>query len=345
MLLTWSRLFLKLAGSFNTAKARRTDKETLWVQLSHDGIVGWGEAVPMDTYDQTLGSAEAALTEIAPLLRRTPFDNPLQVEKTVSELLRRFDDQRATVAAVDAALHDWIGKRFGIPTVSWLGLDPAAVPITSFTIGIDDLEAIEAKLRDAATYPVLKVKVGSPHDEQTLSLIRKLAPQKVLRVDANRAWSVAEALEQLPRFAAWRVEFVEQPIPPGDHEGLRRLKQAGVLPIIADESCVRPEDVVALAGCVDGINIKLSKCGGIREAVRMIHLARGLDMKVMLGCMIESSLGIAAAAQLAPLADWLDLDGHLLLASDPFTGLGGKDGRLTLGQAPGLGVRPVSPAP
>ncbi|MFQ6048139.1 MAG: enolase C-terminal domain-like protein, partial [Phycisphaerae bacterium] len=140
--------------------------------------------------------------------------------------------------------------------------------------------------------------------------------------------------------AAFNVEFVEQPIPPGAPASLAALRQAGIVPIVADESCVRPADVVALAGCVDGVNIKLSKCGGLRQALKMIHLARGLGLKIMLGCMVQSSLGIAAAAQLAPLADWLDLDGHLLLANDPFVGIGGHAGRLDLSNRPGLGIRP-----
>lgn len=339
MELSWSRIFLRLAGSFRTAQAKRTDKETLWVQVSHQGVSGWGEAVPMDTYHQTLESAEGALAGIAARFRDGYHDDPWMVDRLVSDLLGRHDDQRATVAAVDAAIHDWIGKRAGISTARWLGLDPARIPLTSYTIGIDDPEAVATKVREAASYPILKVKVGTPYDEQILSLVREQAPEKVIRVDANAAWTAAEAIGKLPMLAAHGVEFVEQPIPPGDRDGLRRIREAGVLPIVADESCVRAGDVATLAGCVDGINIKLSKCGGIREALKMIHIARGVGLKVMLGCMIESSLGIAAAAQLAPLADWLDLDGHLLLANDPFSGLGGSGGRLTVGARPGLGVQ------
>ncbi|MBN2560549.1 MAG: dipeptide epimerase [Phycisphaerae bacterium] len=337
MILTWSRIPLKLARTFKTATARRTDKETLCVRIVHEGIVGWGEAAPVDTYQQTLEGAEATLAAVAASLR----GDPLNVERIVDGLLRRFDDQRATVSAIDAALHDWIGKRFGIATTRWLGLDPTDIPLTSFTIGIDELETIAEKVREADAYPILKIKLGTARDEEVLSTIREIAPEKVLRADANTAWSVEEALDRLSILAAWGVEFVEQPIPPGDNAGLRRLKEAAVCPIVADESCVRPADVVALAGCVDGVNIKLSKCGGIREALKMIRLARALGMKVMLGCMVESSLGIAAAAQLAPLADWLDLDGHLLLSEDPFTGIGGAGGRLCVGLRPGLGVRRV----
>ncbi|MCG8407226.1 MAG: dipeptide epimerase [Phycisphaerales bacterium] len=336
MKLTWDHLSLKQASVFRTAKATRTDKQTLWVRLVHDGVVGWGEAAPMDTYGQSLASAEATLGKVAPMLD----GDPLAVEKIVGVLLERFDDQRATVAAVDAALHDWIGKRFDLPVSKWLGFDPREIPLTSYTIGIDEPDKIAEKVDQAADFPILKVKVGTPADEATLAMIRKIAPNKTIRVDANAAWSVAEALERIPRLMEFDIEFMEQPIPAGDRDGLRALKEAGFCPIVADESCVRPADVVALAGCVDGVNIKLAKCGGIREAIRMIHLARGFGFKIMLGCMIESSLGIAAAAQLAPLVDWLDLDGHLLLAEDPFQGLGGQKGRLCIGQQPGLGVQP-----
>ncbi len=334
---SWSRISLKLAGRFDTAVAQRQDKETLWVRISHRGIEGWGEAVPMDTYGQTLASAESALAATGPLLLG---DDPMNVEEIVAMLVTEFDDQRATVAAVDAAIHDWIGKRLNVPTCRWLGLDSAGLPLTSYTLGIDEPDAIAERVRAAASYPIFKVKVGTPRDEEILSLIRTLAPDKTIRVDANTAWSVDEALDRMRSLSRYDIEFVEQPIPPGDNDGLRRLKEAGICPVVADESCVRPEDVMALAGCVDGINIKLSKCGGIRQALEMVHLARRFGMKVMLGCMIESSLGIATAAQLASLADWLDLDGHLLLSADPFTGIGGECGRLRVGGGPGLGARP-----
>ncbi|MBX3396877.1 MAG: dipeptide epimerase [Phycisphaerae bacterium] len=335
MKLTWRRISIRPTNPFRTAKAVRLDKETIWVQLEHDGVVGWGEAVPMDTYRQTLDSSEAALHSMQALLAGR---NPIHIEDISHDLIARFDDQLATVAAVDAAIHDWIGKRHGVPTVEWLGLNPKNHPLTSFTIGIDDSEIVAAKTRDAAEFPILKVKVGTPEGDQALRVIRRNAPDKLIRVDANMGWTVRQALEALPELKESRVEFVEQPLPANDIDGLRRLREAAILPIIADESCVRPADVLRLAGCVDGINIKLGKCGGIRPALKMIHLAKAYGMKIMLGCMIESSLGIAAAAQLAPLVDWLDLDGHLLISNDPFTGIDGRCGRLRIGGGPGLGV-------
>ena len=270
------------------------------------------------------------------LLGSDPFD----LQGIIERLLDGFDDQRATVAAVDAALHDWIGKRLNAPVWRVLGLDRGRTPLTSFTIGIDEPEMIGRKVDEAAEYPILKVKVGGDGDEQILQAVRQHAPDKTVRVDANCGWTGANALENLRRVARFDIEFVEQPMPAGDNAALAELTRAGVLPVVADESAVRPSDVSALAGCVDGINIKLCKCGGIRQALEMIHLARGLGLKVMLGCMVESSLGIAAAAQLAPLVDWVDLDGHLLLAEDPFVGIGGQGGKLTLSDRPGLGVTP-----
>jgi L-alanine-DL-glutamate epimerase-like enolase superfamily enzyme len=341
MQLSWSHISLKLAGRFQTAKATRVDKQTLWVKVTQDNIVGWGEAAPVDTYRQSLESAEKALSEMAPLLSER---HPLDIEDSVRLLLDRFGDQLATVAAVDAAMHDWAGQRFGIPTYQWLGLSIARPLVTSYTIGINDPQAVADRVRKAEGFPILKLKLGGPHDEEIVSLVRELAPAKKIRVDANTAWTVDEALRMLPRLGRLGVEFVEQPLPATDRAGLWRLKDAGVCPIIADESCVRPTDVISLAGCVDGVNIKLSKCGGIREAMTMIHLARAVGLKIMLGCMIESSLGIAAALQLAPLADWLDLDGHLLLAHDPFTGIGGANGLLALNPCPGLGVLETDPS-
>jgi len=339
MNLSWSRIPLTLRRPFRTATALRTTKQTLWLRLRHKNLEGWGEAVPVDTYGQTLESAEAALPTIAGCLdvSSEPRSVP-EIERIVDELLTAVPSERATIAAVDAALHDLLGKSLGVPTWQLFDLNPKNMPRTSFTIGIDDLNTIEAKVLEAADFPILKVKLGTTNDEQILATVRRVAPEKTLRVDANTAWPADELIDRARMLARWNVEFVEQPVPRGDLSGLRRLKAANILPVMADESCVTPADVTKLAGCVDGINIKMSKCGGLTEARRMIRLAREQGMKVMLGCMIESSLGIAAAAHLGPMVDYLDLDGHLLLSDDPFEGLGGQHGRLTLTAAPGLGL-------
>lgn len=340
MRITWSRMQVRLAGNFQTSQARRTDKQTIWVKITHHAHEGWGEAVPMDTYKQTLESCESTLFEIATLLANA---DPFDLESITGNLLARYDSQRATVAAIDAALHDWIGKRLNCPTYRLLGLPREPIPLTSFSIGAPTLDDLKKALEIAVSYPILKIKLGMGIDEQTLATVRKLAPNKTIRVDANMAWTVDEAIGKLLMLREFGVEFVEQPLQPKDLPGLRRIREAGICPIVADESCVRPADVLSLAGCVDGINVKLSKCGGIREAYRMIILARSLGMRVMLGCMIESSLGISAALQLAPLADWLDLDGHLLLSEEPFYGTGGEEGKLQLTPTSGLGAQLRNP--
>jgi len=337
MKLSWSRLSLPLARVFRTSRAIRTDKETIWVKITHGAHAGWGESVPMDTYHQTLESAEGCLRAAQHDLGENPFD----LERTIGGMAEKFPTESATVAAIDAALHDLVGKTLGVPIVRMLGLDPATLPLTSYSLGIADPEETAELARSKSSYPIFKLKLGTEQDEELVARVHESAPRAVMRVDANMAWSVDRALEMLPVLQRYGVELLEQPLPAGDLEGLAVLKRRRVLPIVADESCVGPGDVLKVASCVDGINIKLSKCGGIRQGLKMIHIAQAAGLKVMLGCMIESSLGISAAAQLSPLADWLDLDGHLLLARDPFTGLGGEGGRLTPGGGPGLGVRPA----
>jgi L-alanine-DL-glutamate epimerase-like enolase superfamily enzyme len=337
MKITWSRMTLKMARPFRTSKAVRTDKETIWVIVHDDGQQGSGEVVPMDTYRQTLDSAELTLSKIA----ARHFRDAEELGSAIEELTDEFRDQLATVAGLDAAFLDWQGKKKRMPTWRALGVTDPSVPLTSFTLGIEsDLSALAEHVRSAASFPILKIKLGTEQDERILDTIRREAPTAIIRVDANMAWSVDEALRKLPMLAKYDVEFVEQPLAADDLDGLRKLKRAGILPIVADESCVRPDDVDRLAGHVDGINIKLSKCGGIRQGLEMIRRARDAGLRIMLGCMVESSLGIAAALQLAPLVDWLDLDGHLLLTADPFSGIGGDQGVLRLSTEPGLGVIP-----
>ncbi len=341
--LTWTRIDLSLRHPFRTATALRTTKQTLWLRLQNGGMEGWGESVPVDTYGQTLESAEAALPAIASFLSTQHSPGALaHIEGIVDALLTRHPTERATIAAVDASLHDLLAKKVGIPVWRLLDLHAGRMPFTSFTIGIDELATIDAKVREAAEYPILKIKLGTPNDEQILSTVRRAAPDKTLRVDANTAWADDELIDRARMLARWKVEFVEQPVKAGNLAGLRRLKDARILPVFADESCVVPADVERLVGCVDGINIKMSKCGGITEARRMIAIARAHGMRVMLGCMIESSLGIAAPAHIGPLVDHLDLDGHMLLGNDPFIGLGGDNGRLTLSDRAGLGINAIA---
>ncbi|HEV2733542.1 MAG TPA: dipeptide epimerase, partial [Longimicrobiaceae bacterium] len=265
--------------------------------------------------------------------------DPFALERIDAALGRSIGRNPAAKAAVSAALHDLVGKRLGVPVWKLWGLDPAAAPLSSFTIGIDELEVMRDKVREAASYPVLKIKVGSPRDEEILRMIRDEAPDKPLRVDANTGWTAKQTIAAMPMLAEYGVEFVEQPLPKHDLAGLREVRERSPLPVIADESCEVASDVAKLVGAVDGVNIKLAKCGSLREAVRIVHAARAHGMRVMLGCMVESTLGIAAAVQLAPLVDYVDLDGAALLAHDPFTGPGMEpDGRLRFNTEPGLGV-------
>lgn len=337
MKLTVERRKLQLRHPFLIARAMQntsTDKHVLLVRVEHGGKVGWGEAAPISYYHQSLDSAEAALKQMADMLG----DDPFALDRIFGPIRERFADQSAAVAALDGAMHDLIGKLLGVPVWKLLGLDPSRVPLTSFTIGLDKPDVVAAKVREAAEYPILKIKVGTPDDDTILAVVRREAPDKLLRVDANCGWTSANVLERCSNISRHRIELIEQPTPPGDDEGLPAVRAAGFGPIIADESCIGVSDVLKCAGTFDGINIKLSKCGGIRPALQMIHTARSAGLQVMLGCMVETSVGIAAAAHLAPMVDYIDLDGHLLLANDPFEGLGGANGRLTLSDRPGLGV-------
>lgn len=337
MKLTFHRRKLRLKHPFNIASVGRTDettKQVLLVQIEHKGRVGWGESAPASYYNQSLESGQEVLLHAAGMLG----DDPFALDAILDPLRKAFPHESAALAAIDGALHDLIGKLLGVPVWKWFGLDPKRTPMTSFTIGIDDLDVIARKVHEAKTFPILKVKVGTDNDDAILDVIRREAPDKVLRVDANGGFSPQGVLERCRDLARYRVELIEQPTPRGQHETLPAVRAETIAPLIADESCIGIEDVLSCVGMFDGINIKLSKCGGIRPALQMIHTARSAGLKVMLGCMVETSVGIAAAAQLAPLADYIDLDGHLLLADDPFEGIGGEAGLLTLTDRPGLGI-------
>jgi L-alanine-DL-glutamate epimerase-like enolase superfamily enzyme len=236
------------------------------------------------------------------------------------------------------ALHDLVGKRLGVPLWKLWGLDPKRAPMSTFTIGIDTPEKMRAKVLEAEQYPVLKVKLGTHRDVEILRTLRD-ATDRELRVDANCAWTRKHAIKMLPVLEEFGVTVLEQPLPPHDIEGLAAVSRASRLPIIADESCLVATDIPKLAGAVDGINIKLAKCGGLREAIRMIAVARAHAMTVMVGCMIESSIAITGAAHFTPLVDIVDLDGAALLGHDPFIGATINGGQVVLPTEPGLGVR------
>jgi L-alanine-DL-glutamate epimerase-like enolase superfamily enzyme len=237
-------------------------------------------------------------------------------------------------------LHDWIGKKLALPLYKLWGLEKKKTPMCSFTIGIDTTDVVATKVREAEEYPILKIKVGLDNDKEMIGTIRKIT-DKVLRVDANEGWKKKElALERIKWLQDQNVEFIEQPMPAAQFDDIKWLRDKVNMPIIADESVIRLSDLTTLAQAYDGINIKLMKCTGVREALRMIHTARALNMKIMMGCMIESAVAISAAAQLSPLIDYADLDGNVLITNDPFDGVRNIKGKLTLSDKSGIGATP-----
>ena len=339
MKLSYDVVTVRTKHPFIIARGGSSEWRVVWVRLTdRDGAEGWGEAAPSRFYGETADTVVAALERLRETIEGL---DPWHLEDAEAELARVLRFNGSARSAVSAALHDLAARRLGVPLWRMWGLDPAKAPLSSYTIGIAADEAtLRHRVEDASAYPVLKVKLGSPNDEDIIRTVRDAAPDKVLRVDANAAWTAKHALNMIELLVDCDVEFVEQPLPPQDLEGLRFVRERSPLPIIADESCLVASDVPKLAGIVDGVNLKLSKCGGLREATKIIHAARAHGMIVMAGCMIETSLGITAAAHLAPLLDYADLDGAALLAEDPFRGARIDGGRIALPAGAGLGVEP-----
>jgi L-Ala-D/L-Glu epimerase len=329
-------LTLRTKHPFTIARGGSSEWRVVWVRLiDDDGTEGWGEAAPSRFYGESADSVVSALKGFAPLLEAA---DPWQIETIEQDLERALRFNAAAKVAVSAALHDLAGKRLGVPLYKLWGLDPARAPRSTFTIGIGDTAELRRKVADAAEYPALKVKLGTNRDAEIIRTVREAAPSATLRVDANAAWTPRQTLQMMDVLLECGVEFVEQPLPPHDVAGLRFVRERAPLPIIADESCLTNADIPKLVGAVDGINIKLAKCASLREALRMIGTARAHGLRVMMGCMVESSLGIAAASHLAPLLDYADLDGAALLANDPFRGPSIAGGTITIPTDPGLGV-------
>ncbi len=324
---------------FVIARGGSSEWRVVWVRLiDEDGAEGWGEAAPSRFYGETAETVLAALERLRPIIEA---GNASDIEALELAMVSALRFNAAARCAVSAALHDLQGKRLGVPLWKLWGLTPSSSPPSSFTIAIAaDDDTLRARVRDAvaAGYPILKVKLGSDRDRRIIRLVRDEAPTAILRVDANAAWTPKQTLAIAPLLRELCVEFIEQPLPPHDLEGLRFVRDHCDLPIVADESCLVATDVAKLVGVVDGVNLKLAKCGSLREALRIIHTARAHGMMVMAGCMIETSLGITAAAHLAPLLDAVDLDGAALLRDDPFVGATIVNGVVALPTTPGLGV-------
>ena len=333
--LTTEILTLRTRHPFIIARGGQSEYRTVMVRIADDdGVEGWGEAAATRFYGETLETVQAALNHYSPLLG----DDPHQLERIERGLELALARNAAARVAISAALHDLVAKRAGMPLYRYWGLDPALAPQSTFTIGIDTPEMIRIKVAEAEQYPVLKIKLGSDRDIELLETIRSTTG-KELRVDANCGWTSAHAVRMLPVLEEFGVTLLEQPVHPADLDGLAVIRAAARIPLVADESCVTSADIPRLAGRVDGINIKLAKCGSLREAIRMIAIARAHQMTVMVGCMIESSLGITAAAHFTPLVDVVDLDGAALLSEDPFTGATIDGGQVRLPEGPGLGVQ------
>lgn len=321
---------LQLHHPFKISR-RATDAYREVISVEIDG--GVGEAAPAKFYGETVQTVTAALETLS-----SKLDGNLdEIQDVMEGIESTIDGNYAAKSAIDMALHDRLGKKLGVPLYKFWGLNPQKTPCTSFTIGLDEPTMMAEKARQAGVYPILKVKLGTPRDIEVLQTLRK-GTDKPIYVDANTAWTPKEAVQKIHQLAKYGVVLIEQPTQPDDIAGLKYVREHSELPIIADESVKRASDIPALAEAVDGINIKLVKCGGILEALRMIHVARAHSLLVMLGCMIESSLGITAAAHLTPLVDYADLDGNLLISNDPYTGVTLENGKLILPNRPGIGV-------
>jgi L-alanine-DL-glutamate epimerase-like enolase superfamily enzyme len=327
---------LNLRHTWTTTMSSSEYRDTLHVRLTRDGLTATGEGAPIVRYKENAESARRAVESVADLLTSA---NLLHFDKVLAQAFGRIEGEWAAKSAIDIAVMDWVGQKLGVPVHRLFGLDAADAPVTTFSIGIDTPEVTRQKTREAEAYPVLKVKVGLDTDEATIEAVRSVT-RKPLRVDANEGWKDKEVARQKIKWLETQgVEFIEQPLPAAMHDEQKWLRSQVDMPIFADEACLRAADIPKLAEAYDGVNIKLDKVGGIQQAYRAIVMARALGMKVMLGCMISSSATITAAAQLSPLVDYADLDGHLLIANDPYVGVTVEGGRLVLPTGPGLGLK------
>lgn len=329
---------LKLRHAFNLARYQRTTTPDVQVQIEYDGIVGYGEA-SMPPY---LGESVDSVCKFLNSLDLAQFSDPFRIEDIHEYLDSVADANRAAKASVDIALHDLLGKIMGQPWYKIWGLNPDNAPNTSFTISYDaDPEEMKRKIDETVGFKVIKIKMGLDHDKEITNAFRAQSDVPIC-VDANQGWTDKEkALEMCEWLAERNCLFVEQPMPKEMFEETAWLRERSPLPIIADEYLQRLPDIKRAADAYDGINIKLMKSTGMHEAYQMAVLARALGMKVMLGCMTETSCAVTAAAQLAPMVDWADLDGNLLIANDRFDGIKIVDGKVTIPDRPGIGVLPL----
>ncbi len=329
---------LKLRHTWTTTMSSSDYRDTLYVRYTRGGLTGVGEGAPIVRYQESAADGEKALQPLRELVESA---DPMAWAALEAKVARRLSGQYAARAALNIAVLDWVGQKLGIPVCRLFGLDPRNAPATTFSIGIDPPEVTRQKVREADAYPILKIKVGLDTDEATIEAVRSVT-RKPLRVDANEGWNDKEtAARKIAWLETQGVEFLEQPMPAAMLDEQRWLRSRVHMPILADEACLRSHDIPKIADAYDGIVVKVDKAGGLLEAIRSIHTARSFGLKVMLGCMVSSSVSITAAAHLSPLADYADLDGNLLIGNDPYTGVLVREGKLVLPVGPGLGLVPA----
>ncbi len=318
---------------FRTARTTSASSRCVIVEISDGTITGLGEAAPSRFYGETADT----VVEVLENVRRVVEDCAHEVQLMADLTSRGLKGNPSARAALEIAAHDMMGKRYGIPLYRHFELDPATLPLTTMSIGLDDPDVMLEKAIEAADFPILKVKLDADIDLSIVSRIKE-ATGAAVTVDANCAWTRSEAVEKATELARMGVEFLEQPVAADDVEGLAYVRERTDVPVFADESCPTSEQLPVVAPAVDGVVIKLMKCGGLVEAVRMARMARELGLKTMIGCMMESSVAITAAAHIAPLMDYADLDSALMMTNDPFTGVRIDRGRMSLPEEAGLGV-------
>ncbi len=326
---------IKLAHTWTISRNSSDYKDNVYVRIEKDGISGYGEAAPNVRYGEDWEKTTDRINKAKPIFENNKLWHYVDIKNELDDAIT---DQSCAKCALDIALMDWIGKKLNTPLYKMWGLDKAKTPLTTFSIGIDTPEIVKQKVKEAEKYPRLKIKVGKENDEEVIGAVRSVTDKPIV-VDANEGWTSKEvALEKIKWLVSEGVEFIEQPMPSTMIEETRWLRDRVDVPIIADEAVKNAKDIPLLSTAYDGINIKLMKSGGLQEALRMIQMAKALEMKIMLGCMIESSIAITAAAHLSPYVDYADLDGNLLLAEDPFEGVKVEKGKLILNDKPGLGI-------
>ena len=328
---------LKLRHAFNLAKYSRTSTPGVQVKIEYEGVVGYGEA-SMPPY---LGESIETVTKFLSKVDLSQFNDPFKMEEILAYVDAIEPENRAAKASVDIALHDLVGKLIGQPWYKIWGLSLDKIPQSSFTIGIDTPEVVKQKIKEAEDYKVIKIKLGLDNDKEMIDIIRQCTDRPIC-VDANRGWKTKEQAMQIIEYLADKnCLFIEQPMMEECLDDTAWIRERSPIPIIADEVFHRLPDIVKLKDYYDGINIKLMKSTGMSEAYKMITLARAFGMKIMCGCMTETSCAIAAAAQLSPLIDWADLDGNVLIADDIFDGVKVIDGKVTPSDKPGIGITPI----